>query len=840
MSLNAEALKEAALYYARERGWAIFPTHGVTAEGACTCPRGKSCGNLGKHPRTENGYKDATDDLATIEAWWEKWPGSNIGMPTGPMNGILVIDADEKTKGALEALEDLALDEAPRVKTGGGGYHAYLSYPEGYEVKSNAKKFRGSLDVRGRGGYVVLPPSNHASGRHYSWERKGPLPKVPDWLADEFREEDRDREKLVVAESIPEGQRDNTMFKLAASFRATGLEEHEIYEALKAVNANRCDPPMTDEEIRAKAKSAAKYPPGELTGRSGKAGRPPAPEFPLDALPVSVRRFCMEAARYLSAPVDFVAVPTLGVLGSAIGNSRHIQPKAGWTEPPAFYAATVADPGDSKTPGLSLAMDPAKKAQTRAKAEYEIAKGEYERQLNDREIKGEPKKPTMETVFAADITVEALASVLSENPRGAIVYRDEYEGWVASLNQYKAGGKGADAHVYKEAWSGGIIRVDRKTADEPLIVPNACVSVVGGIQPAALSSLGGDRADGFQERILLAYPDPHKSRLTDDEISPGAFAGYRTLYERLRALQPQRSPLAGTREFNESIGSPNPPEIVKFTPEAWEAFKDEVNRLKAEKDTPGFPLALKGAWAKLVSYLARFALVLALCRVVEGEQEVNSKPAPVHPPVHPGIPLENAENSPQESSGEQVNRYARYPQVSKTTGAIILPLDVTNATKLIKYFKGMARKVHAETLPHRGPQGGETGLAAALVDFLEARGGSFKGKITELQEFLRPAGVPIPNAPAAFGKELRKVCEQTPGLSLDEGREKREGKAHRYVRLLFTRSPVHPDPKIPHRNGENPGEQEANRKALPVHPPAADAPDEENDSLDIDHDWGEE
>ncbi|MDP9437499.1 MAG: bifunctional DNA primase/polymerase, partial [Actinomycetota bacterium] len=81
---NAEELKEAALYYARDRGWAIFPTHGVRDDGGCTCPRGRSCGNLGKQPRTENGYKDATDDLATIEAWWEKWPGSNIGMPTGP------------------------------------------------------------------------------------------------------------------------------------------------------------------------------------------------------------------------------------------------------------------------------------------------------------------------------------------------------------------------------------------------------------------------------------------------------------------------------------------------------------------------------------------------------------------------------------------------------------------------------------------------------------------------------------------------------------------------------------------------------------------------------------
>ncbi|MDP9475949.1 MAG: bifunctional DNA primase/polymerase, partial [Actinomycetota bacterium] len=260
-------MREAALGYAREKGWAIFPTYGVNPDGSCTCSSGAACTKAGKHPRTENGFKDATTDEAQIRSWWERWPNSNIATPT---DGFVVLDADKKTPGALEEFERLEIPaDAPMVRTGSGGIHAYLEYPEGCEVKSRDKKLRGLIDVKAKGGYVLVPPSRNANGT-YEWERErnGHLPPVPHGLLRELQEPKAsvEREKFQVGERIPEGKRDDTMFRLAASFRATGLEEHEIYEALKTVNANRCDPPMTDEEIRAKARSGARYEPGGLPG----------------------------------------------------------------------------------------------------------------------------------------------------------------------------------------------------------------------------------------------------------------------------------------------------------------------------------------------------------------------------------------------------------------------------------------------------------------------------------------------------------------------------------------------------------------------------------------------
>ena len=80
-----------ALAYAK-CGLAIFPLHSIRA-GRCTC--GRDCGkNAGKHPRVKGGFKVATTDARQIEAWWRKWRDANIGIATGVVSGIIVIDID--------------------------------------------------------------------------------------------------------------------------------------------------------------------------------------------------------------------------------------------------------------------------------------------------------------------------------------------------------------------------------------------------------------------------------------------------------------------------------------------------------------------------------------------------------------------------------------------------------------------------------------------------------------------------------------------------------------------------------------------------------------------------
>ena len=96
VSMNIPPLKSAALQYARIR-WRVFPVHAV-CDGICTC--GKSdCSKPGKHPRTEHGFKDASVEEAKIRAWWTRWPDANVGIVTGEIAGIVVIDIDPRNGG---------------------------------------------------------------------------------------------------------------------------------------------------------------------------------------------------------------------------------------------------------------------------------------------------------------------------------------------------------------------------------------------------------------------------------------------------------------------------------------------------------------------------------------------------------------------------------------------------------------------------------------------------------------------------------------------------------------------------------------------------------------------
>src|SRR5262245_25780630 len=98
---TGNALLDAALAYAA-RGWLVFPCHTPMSDG-CSCRR--NCGRIGKHPRTRNGLKDATTDETTIRRWWTMWPQANIGIATGAVSGLVVLDEDSYKGGDTTRVE---------------------------------------------------------------------------------------------------------------------------------------------------------------------------------------------------------------------------------------------------------------------------------------------------------------------------------------------------------------------------------------------------------------------------------------------------------------------------------------------------------------------------------------------------------------------------------------------------------------------------------------------------------------------------------------------------------------------------------------------------------------
>jgi Bifunctional DNA primase/polymerase, N-terminal len=153
----ANSILEAALDYA-QRGIPVFPVN-----------------PLDKHPLTGRGFKDATTSTLQIETWWKQNPSAMIGIPTGEASGFWVLDADvDPIKGldGLAELEKLQAQNGPLPPTltsitPRGGKHFFFRWSPG--IRNSSSKIAPGLDVRGKGGYVILPPSMRADGKFYQW-----------------------------------------------------------------------------------------------------------------------------------------------------------------------------------------------------------------------------------------------------------------------------------------------------------------------------------------------------------------------------------------------------------------------------------------------------------------------------------------------------------------------------------------------------------------------------------------------------------------------------------------------------------------------------------------------
>jgi hypothetical protein len=351
----------------------------------------------------------------------------------------------------------------------------------------------------------------------------------------------------------------------------------------------------------------------------------PFQPFPIEALPKSVADFVTASAEAIGCDPSFIALPLLVGFAAAIGNSRRVQLKRGWTEPAILWGAVIGESGTTKSPALELALRAVRRRQDKLMKEYREAIDQWQR---DNEVfeaqktawKREaakhpdtasdppeaPKPPTCERCWTDDATIEALAKLLQDNPRGLLVIRDELAGWL-NFDRYSGNGKGGEAAKWLEMFGGRALIVDRKTSGT-VYVPQAAVSIIGGIQPGILARYVGQehRDNGLLARLLLTMPPRRPKVWTEADIDPKAEADIAAIFESLHDLTPALN----------ADGEPRPA-IVMLTAEgkrAWIAFYDEHNAEAADLSGD-----LAAAWAKLEGYAARLALVHHLIRQVAGE-----------------------------------------------------------------------------------------------------------------------------------------------------------------------------------------------------------------------------
>jgi len=197
-----------------------------------------------------------------IESWWKDWPDANIGIVTGKISGVMVLDIDSKE--ALKTVRKFlpGYKSVPRAKTG-KGWHLFFKRP-GKGIRNHVGLIPG-LDIRADGGYVVVPPSIHESGKEYRWEvpLKKTLPIIPKQLLDfvsSAKQESKGQDQKIGRERIKQGKRNDTLTSIAGRLRRKGMDEVEIAAELFKVNKRQCDPPLAEDEVRAIAGSVMRYP----------------------------------------------------------------------------------------------------------------------------------------------------------------------------------------------------------------------------------------------------------------------------------------------------------------------------------------------------------------------------------------------------------------------------------------------------------------------------------------------------------------------------------------------------------------------------------------------------
>lgn len=463
-----------ALAYAR-RGWPVFPcwerdeTDAEFQDRLAGMPRERRTQAKrweAKNTRVAGGFKAATTDESKIRSWWGRWPDAAIGCPTGPRLGAWVLDVDlPKSPGDHDGRETLARLEAVHgelpatlaQRTGSGGEQRFFRWPAGgQEVRNTSSSIGPRLDTRGLGGFVILPPSLHPSGKRYAWIDSVADPaEAPAWLlallcaakpasvsaiplkrparhktGPSYGQAALDAEVARVA-GAPQGQRNNTLNSAAYSLGqlvaggvlTSSLVESALLDAARAAGLFDGEAGAT---IRSGLRAGEKEPrsaprqPEAVQAVSLKDCRPvafddcaPPPILP-DMLPGILRAFPLALAEAIQVPFELALVNALGAVAVAAQRKFKVLVKPGYAEPVNIYALCALPPGERKSSTVEACKHPL--------VEWQAAK---RLEMRDDIRNAESERKTMEKAIEAKRTKAAM--VAAESRRGMIEEIKEME-----------------------------------------------------------------------------------------------------------------------------------------------------------------------------------------------------------------------------------------------------------------------------------------------------------------------------------------------------------------------------------------------------------------------------
>lgn len=204
-------------------------------------------------------YQQSSPSTDQITEWWDKWPDANIGIVTGKISNLAVVDIDD-----AEGFEEIqkyipGSIPCPKVESPRKGQHWYFSYPD-CDLRLNARLIPG-CDLRAEGGYIVAPPSIMPNGA-YKWLadiKNTPLPKLPQNYIDRVLSSSVPNlssefvtSRQVSSKLFTPGRRDNDLFHIAHYLVKSGLPTDEVLQVLRILG-EYCQFPSDEVEIKVKS-----------------------------------------------------------------------------------------------------------------------------------------------------------------------------------------------------------------------------------------------------------------------------------------------------------------------------------------------------------------------------------------------------------------------------------------------------------------------------------------------------------------------------------------------------------------------------------------------------------
>lgn len=339
--------------------------------------------------------------------------------------------------------------------------------------------------------------------------------------------------------------------------------------------------------------------------------------FPVNLLPIEQAEYINEVGRMLSCDPAYVVLSSIVTMGTGIGNSRVCVLNEEWTEPSVFWGCLIAEGSTTKSPAGDKGAWPLLELHSDFVKANNEAQQVYDEEMKIFKLNGHAKEPgkkdeaplkipeleKFRRVKVKDITVEKLAEVMYDNPKGIALVTDELASWFGSFTRYKSAGiAGTDMPFWLEVIRAGTHDVDRKGGNRPSIhIQRAGCSVYGNTQRETLANLVSNDffSSGFVARILFAMPPKNRKVFIRGGIDAGVKHRYRETFRKLYFIEGE-----GTHEL-ERQGRP-----VQFTPKGMDAWED-FYKLWADRQYVSFG-KIGAALSKLEAYCARFAMMFAM------------------------------------------------------------------------------------------------------------------------------------------------------------------------------------------------------------------------------------